>query len=218
MRQEASSHVRRYLVFSFLAISVVVGLQACGMKPAPQESCNFVQNGDQQRVSWGAQTPVVMLIDSSVPAVFFDSIKDAAAVWNQAVGREIIKIGGWTNAASTSLPDGVNLIYFQRNWDGERTEQARTTIYWSGDRIYEADVKINERDFGFFSGSTPEPGKIDMESLLIHEFGHVLGLRHMVVAGSVMQPTLSGATVVNPSAGFRRNLTSDDKNSILCEY
>lgn len=205
------------LIISLILVGAVV-LQACGLKPAPQVSCNFVQNSDQQRVSWGAQAPVVMLIDSSVPGIYFDSIKRAAQAWNESVGHEIIKIGGWTTSGPSPAPDGVNLIYFQRNWDGPSNEQARTTIYWSGERIYEADVKVNDRDFDFFSGETGEAGKLDMESLLIHEFGHVLGLKHMTSKGSVMQPTLSGALATNLSAGFRRSLTEDDKNSIACEY
>jgi hypothetical protein len=188
------------------------------MKPTPEASCNFVQNGDQQRVSWGAQTPVIILVDSSVPSAYFDSIQRAVAVWNDATGREIIKIGGWTNVGPSAAPDGTNLLHFQKKWDGPSNEQARTTIYWSGDRIYEADVKINERDFGFSGSSTGEAGKLDMESLMIHEFGHVLGLKHMTSSGSVMQPTLSGATATNLSAGLRRLLTEEDKKSITCEY
>lgn len=210
--------MRKSLIIISLVLVGAVVLQACGLKPAPQVSCNFVQNSDQQRVSWGAQTPVVMLIDSSVPGSYFDAIKSAAQAWNDAVGHEVIKIGGWTTSGPSSTPDGINLIYFQRNWDGPSNEQARTTIYWSGERIYEADIKVNDRDFDFFTGDTGVPGKLDMESLLIHEFGHVLGLKHMHSQGSVMQPTLSGALATNLSAGFRRTLTTDDKNSIACEY
>jgi hypothetical protein len=202
-----------------MAIAFGLALQACGIKSPPQESCNFVQNSEMQRVSWGIKTPVVLLIDQSVPSAYFDSIKKAAAKWNESVGREIIKIGGWSNTGSRgSVPDGVNLIYFQNNWDGSTSEQARTTIYWSGDRIYEADIKVNERDFAFFPSDVPEAGKLDMESLMIHEFGHVLGLKHITISGSVMQPTLSGATAMNLGAGFRRKLTASDETSIRCEY
>ena len=199
-------------------IILAVGLQACGMRPAPQESCNFVQNGDQQRVSWGAQTPVIIYIDGSVPTVHFDAIKAAAEIWNAGVGREVIKIGGWTSRASSQVPDGVNLISFESNWDGNRTEQARTTIFWAGRQVYEADVRINEHDFQFFSGDTGEVGKVDMESLMIHEFGHVLGLKHDLVPQSVMLPTLSSALPGNMQAAFRRTLIAEDRNSIRCEY
>jgi hypothetical protein len=208
---------RSFVLISILA-SLALGLQACGITPSPQDSCNFVQNGDQQRVSWGSSTPVVLYVDSTVPDTYFDAIKAAADIWNKAAGREVLKIGGWTNREGGGGPDGVNLIYFQRNWDGDRAEQARTTIYWAGDRIYEADVKVNDRDFQFTGGDTPEVGKLDMESLLIHEFGHVLGLKHMTVPQSVMQPTLSGATISNIHAGMRRDLVADDQKSIRCEY
>jgi Matrixin len=208
---------RNYWALMILLIAAVA-LQACGMRPNPQVSCNFVQNSDQQRVSWGAQTPVVLLIDSSVPGIYFDSMQSAARTWNEAVGREVIKVGGWTTSGPNALPDGVNLVYFQPRWDGAANEQARTTIYWSGSRIYEADIKINSQDFDFFAGDTGEAGKLDMESLMIHEFGHVLGLKHILTPGSVMAPTLSSAMATNLSAGFRRNLSTDDRKSIACEY
>lgn len=200
------------------SIAAALSLQACGSKPAPQQDCNFVQNSDMQRVSWGAQTPVVLYIDSSVPTSYYDDIQKAAATWNTALGREVLKIGGLSNSGPNAAPDGVNLIYFQPNWDGASNEQARTTIFWAGERIYEADVKINNQDFDFFSTDTPEVGKLDMQSLMIHELGHVLGLKHIFVTGSVMQPTLSGALANNLDAGFRRTLSSDDQNSITCEY
>lgn len=210
--------MRRKLILLFIVALSAFGLQACGLKPSPQEPCNFVQNSELQRVSWGAQAPVVLYIDSSVSESYFDSIRRAAAIWNEGVGREVIKIGGVSNSGPSATPDGVNLIYFQRNWDGQTSEQARTTIYWAGDRIYESDVKINNRDFDFFAGDTPEVGKLDMESLMIHEFGHVLGLKHITVTGSVMQPTLSGALANNLNAGLRRSLVKDDMKSIRCEY
>lgn len=210
--------MRRSFIFAISMVAIAVGLQACGMRPAPQESCNFVQNSDQQRVSWGAQTPVVLYIDSSVPNIYFDAIKAAAETWNAGVGREIIKIGGWTNRSQNQAPDGVNLISFEQSWDGTRTEQARTTIFWAGSRIYEADVRVNERDFNFFAGSTPEAGKVDMQSLMIHEFGHVLGLRHTEFPQSVMLPTLASASSANSTLALRRQLIEEDRKSIRCEY
>lgn len=206
--------------FYYIIVMVIaaVGLQACGMHPAPQESCNFVQNSEKQRVSWGAKTPVILYIGNSVPSSYFDPIRKATEVWNAAAGREILKIGGIVDQASNASPDGTNLISFEREWNGHRAEQARTTIYWAGSRIYESDVRLNDRDFRFFAGDSPGVSEVDMESLMIHEFGHVLGLKHTDLTQSVMQPTLAGASLDNPRAAFRRELGEVDLNSIRCEY
>jgi poly(3-hydroxybutyrate) depolymerase len=201
----------RKLLTSLLLIGLGLSLQACGVKPAPEESCNFVQNADMQRVSWGGGTPVVMYIDESVPAVYRDAVKRAAATWNNDIGREVIKIGGVTKMNGPSQ-DGANVIYFLDAWEAERTnEQARTTVYWAGTRIYEADIRVNNRDFNFFWGSDPVSGRVDIESLILHEMGHVLGLGHSVTAKSVMAKSL-------PSATLRRDLSADDLSSIRCEY
>ncbi len=215
---EVAVHMLRSSVVIFILGLAAFGLQACGLRPEPQESCNFVQNGDQQRVSWGAQTPVLLYIhEDSVHRDYYEAMKSAAEVWNKSVGRDVLKIAGVTRKGPSNVPDGVNLISFQRDWDGDPLEQARTTIWWAGEKIYEADIKINER-FKFFGGNTPEADKIDMQSLMIHEFGHVLGLKHVDVPPSVMVPTLASASSSRPESGFRRKLSEIDKKSVGCEY
>jgi predicted Zn-dependent protease len=198
-----------------LVILTLVGLviQACGSKSgSPQASCDFVQNADQQRVSWGSHTPVVLYVDRSVPAAYYDTMVSAAQTWNQTIGHEAIRIGGWVDTTGAPAQDGQNVIYYMPTWESNRAnEQARTTIYWSGDRIYEADVRINHHNFEFSATADAQAGEVDLQSLMVHEFGHVLGLEHTTTPQSVMVPSL-------PSATLRRSLAAFDQNSIRCEY
>jgi predicted Zn-dependent protease len=209
----------RYLLlltagFVFLGLA----MQACGQKPAPQESCNFVQNADYQRVSWGQNTPVTLYIDASLPPQYFPAVQAAADEWNNALGTTVIKVGGVSNrSGGQPVQNGFNTIYYMSTWDTPQTnEQARTTIYWSGTRIYEADVRINARDHVFFYGSQPDPGVLDMESLLVHEFGHVLGLAHTTMVGSVMVKSLAAADTADFVS--RRSPSAFDQSSLRCEY
>lgn len=206
--------MRKARLFGLIPIlfATAFTLNACAAKPTPEASCNFVQNSEQQRVSWGSQVPVIMYIDSSVPNEYFDDIRAAAETWNKEIGREVLKIGGYVDTKSDPAQDGHNIIYFLHTWEAEKSnEQARTTVYWAGDRIYEADMRINAKDFTFSSGDALEPSRVDMQSLVLHEFGHVLGLAHSVAPQSVMARSL-------PNDIMRRALSTSDEESIRCEY
>jgi len=206
---------QKKLLVGSLVIMAALFIQACGPQmAAPQESCHFVQNSHQQRVSWKDQTPVKLYLHSSVPSNYYAAIERATNVWNRALGREVLRIE-LTGVTGSQIPsrDGDNMIYWLYTWEESRPmEQARTTVYWSGDRIYEADIRINARNFHFYGGEKSEDFTgVDLESLMIHEFGHVLGLAHNHKEGSVMNLTLN-------SGALRRDLSKEDLSSISCEY
>ena len=201
----------RKLLVSLMMIGLGLSLQGCGAQQSPQDSCNFVENSDQQRVSWGSRVPVILYIDGSVPTQYYGAIQNAADTWNKALGRELIKIGGLT-ASNGPAQDGTNIIYFLDTWESDRSnEQARTTVYWSSNRIYEADIRVNQKDFDFFWGDDPVANRVDVQSLVLHEMGHLLGLAHDTTPKSVMAASL-------PSAYLRRDLSTVNVSSISCEY
>ncbi|MBX3022049.1 MAG: matrixin family metalloprotease [Bdellovibrionales bacterium] len=198
-----------------LMVAIATLIQACSRPPTPQESCNFVQNPEQQRVSWKSSLPVKLYLHSSVPAEAYPVIDKAISEYNLTVGggREMFKIVA-RGASGDMNPgrDGYSMIYWFGSWDKSRpTEQARTTIYWSGSEIFEADIRINAANFRYYFGEDTHFSEVDLNSLMVHEIGHVLGLAHNVTSGSVMNITLDQGQV-------RRRLGAMDQTSLKCEY
>jgi hypothetical protein len=201
------------ILLSVVVIALL--MQACSRPLPPQESCNFVQNPELQRVSWKGHIPVKLYLHESVPREAYDAIDRAIATYNDDFGggRELFKImARGVDGDLNPHKDGYSMIYWFKTWDaGRPTEQARTTIFWSGNEVFEADMRINGKNFKYNYGEDSNFSDVDLDSLLVHELGHVLGLAHNPLKGSAMNATLDEGQV-------RRKLGTTDMTSLKCEY
>ena len=213
--------MKRYI--SLLLLALMSLLQACA--PKSQSSCGFVQNVYGERVSWKGELPIKMVLHESIPEEMVPAIKRAAATWNKVAGKTLISMDFTQRDNGPRVPrkDGLNVIYLMDTWEAEKSsEQGRTSVYSIGDQIKETDVRLNgSGDFKFHwetdeglksnSNSLVLGNSVNMEALVLHEFGHVLGLKHRYNEGSVMATYLS----------FQENrvdLAANDTLSLKCEY
>lgn len=174
-----------------------------------------MQNSEQQRVSWKGKLPIKLYIHKSFPPEAIDSLKKAIDQYNSTLGggRELMRIEA-QNVDGELEPrrEGYSTIYYFKTWDENKaTEQARTTIYWSGTEIFEADMRINALNFKYNLTDETTFTNVDLYSLLLHELGHVFGLAHNTSAGSTMNAILDEGQV-------RRKLSETDINNLKCEY
>ena len=72
------------------------------------------------------------------------------------------------------------------------------------DRIYDADVYTSTSHQFYSSGETGCSGEYDINGVMAHEVGHVIGIGHSNVSGATMYPSVSACNANN------RTLHSDD--------
>ncbi|MEA2463312.1 MAG: hypothetical protein QOJ98_1059 [Acidobacteriota bacterium] len=82
---------------------------------------------------------------------------------------------------------------------------ATLTGYYTGNTIYDADVYTNTR-YSYTSSRETDgcSGEYDIDGIMVHEVGHVIGLGHSNVAGATMYPSVSSCNINN------RTLEADD--------
>ena len=202
-------------------IMFMVTIQACA--PKAQEDCGFVQNVYGERVSWKGEIPIDLLIHKDVPDDMVPAIVEAANSWEKSAGRKLFNVITGTRYTGPIAPnkDGVNVIYFMPTWESDRSsEQGRTSMYWVGDQIKEADIRLNGADFSYYWNNQTLTRAVkanrvsvpvNIEALVLHELGHVLGLKHKDSSGSVMATYLA-------SGEDRVAVASVDEKALQCEY
>jgi len=138
------------------------------------------------------------------------SLQRAASTWNEIPTSPTINIIERSGNSEWGI-DGVNGVYFVRDWPFSFRALAITLTSYNENtgELIDTDVIINgEMPFGL-SG---ERNQYDLDTVLTHELGHVLGLDESSVPGATMFPnTRRGET-------DRRELSTDDVDGILSIY
>jgi len=209
----------------YLLLGLFIGnlFLACGRVPklgpeseekiatASEKSCGFVQNSYGQRVSWKQSLPVKIYIDPSVPTEYDSVLRDSAKKWEDVLGRTLF-IFERANQTSTAGKDNRNVLYWLNTWPADPKLQAMSSLSWTNNQLVEADVKVDTQYFTYYVSSPATNTDVHLESLLVHELGHVLGLKHL---------TDSDSTVMLPVLDYlvkREVPTEEDKANLKCEY
>ncbi len=158
--------------------------------------------------SWPAGSKIVVRLGlgpSSGPlqdgfASWNASAADAVDIWNGYLG--LISISSVSAPTAPGIPgDGIISTYFGSDIFGEDfgVDTLAVTITFEG--LDQADVIVNQA-FHFDSYRGPQQaGAYDLHRVLLHEFGHLLGLDHVTFkpAGqAIMEPIISDLDHLGP--------------------
>ena len=140
------------------------------------------------------------------------AVGSAMQVWNASACSDFqLVLGGLTDrddlGANTDLPDrNINLILVVDRWLDERDESDSLTVTTydrTSGAIFDVDVTLDNQSTGL--------SEVDLHNILVHEFGHTLGLAHTKERDSVLYPYYAPGTP-------RRSLSLDDEATLCRLY
>ena len=221
-----------------LVISLVLGLVGCGMAEQRHSTDNvYAPQGSDAGIAFHSSTgwvgAVPFLVESAAPDQVIEAAMQAAASWNDAVGHEVLVFSGVSESNRgeslyESLNDDLTIVYYEADWfdtTGKSKSTLATTVWENApgsDQIIKGDIVLNAEVYMYQDSTEPAIDKekssymVDTETVLLHEFGHLLGLDHVSEdddAESIMHAkTFIGAYM------YARNLSDDDVANIGSLY
>jgi len=212
--------MKKYILSTILALSLFGFLGFCIITN---------QNGDY-RIYFPNRLPFVYQLHTSTPQEFIPAIEAGANEWTNLEACYFVFQRGANTNVSQVANDGVNLVYFDMqgvNFSDPNVIAFSSTFTTTvgGYQAVGSDLIWNGRDFT--PGINGEPNKMDLRSVITHEFGHHLGLNH---AGQPPSPTSgsNGCGPLNQSAVMwyaysrgdtsKRHLTLDDAMGAISLY
>jgi hypothetical protein len=153
-----------------------------------------IQIGNRQVTLKWARTPVSIFVnDRTVPGVtpsdFQAAVSRALATWQAVPTASISYQSVGFTAAVPFEDDGVSTIGFANRPDLDRVLGATTFLVdLSTGELLESDILFNSA-FAWSVAAAGEAGRFDVESIALHEIGHLSGLAHSALGETEVRAT-----------------------------
>lgn len=218
----------RRSITALIIISLMLGW---AVPSARAYSLQFTDPSSAVQIKWPTTTVTIALSSSlaSPPANIkpgSDVIGAARRAMVQWAGASSIRFVETSSSAQTISPsaggDGLSLITVANTPENAALfsgsdRPARTRVFFDPGTgiISEADIALNPAAAFSTDGTF---GTYDLESVLTHELGHLLGLEHSAMVGATMQPRLALNGLYTLPAFSPRTLSEDDRAGARALY
>jgi hypothetical protein len=148
------------------------------------------------------------------------AVSAAANTWDSATNQNLFSDSGATTTATANWKyDGVNNMAFTPYATG-CTALAATGVWYKTQGIAAGQMyKIVESDMTFNSNlkwtTTGETGKLDFQSVVLHELGHTIGLGDLYNKAAFAKDTTQ---VMHYYTGVKRSLGNGDATGVWKLY
>jgi Matrixin len=185
-------------------------LEAQGAKRAPEEpqSAAYTFNG----LYWDSRATVQNYNSAGQPTgAARNALTNTYGTWNGVRGSSYRLSSGGT---TTRCPSLVNECPGRQRFDGyndvgwAQLSGGTLGVTWYSTSIDEADMAINNR-YAWSTTCSQVAGAYDLQTVFLHENGHVAGLGHSSDRNAVMYPSYQTA---------RCGLGTDDISGIAARY
>ncbi len=190
-------------------------------------------NGANVLTRWSSLPIKYSVTNRAADGVSAGQLQTVAAAsfstWSQAQSGSALaaSFSGFTNAEPVR-DDGVTVIGFQEHKELDRTLGVTTfTLDRTTGALVEADIFLNSA-FAWSVAPAGESNKFDVQSILTHEVGHLIGLGHSLLGETVLRPEGGRRVVAKRSVMFPiayavgtildRTLQDDDIAAVSATY
>jgi hypothetical protein len=184
-----------------VAVVLLVGVAAAA-RPQGYLKLGYRVNGQNVAMKWGRLPVRYFITDRGVPGVTSDQLQAAVGrafgTWHGVATAEVSSSFVGFTLANPFEDDGMSVIGFRDRPELDRVLGATTFLVDSvTGEVEEADIFFNAA-FAWSVAAGGEAGRYDLESVALHEIGHLYGLGHSAIGETELRP-----------AGGRRLIASE---------
>ncbi|HEV2914306.1 MAG TPA: matrixin family metalloprotease [Pyrinomonadaceae bacterium] len=209
---------------SITALILVAIITMAGSRPALSYTLQFTDGSSSVRIRWPNNVVTISLSTSlGAPPANIKAGSDVMGAARRALlewaGASNIRFVEASSSAQSISPsnggDSVSLITVANTAENAALftgsdRPGRTRVFFdpATGLISEADIALNPSAQFSTDGTF---GTYDLEAVLTHELGHLLGLEHSGMVGATMQPRLALNGLYTLPAFSARTLSEDDR-------